>query len=182
MKNVFSKYRILGWWLFPSLLSRCHSSVSGYHSFIEKSAVSLNFALLTISPQPHALRFSVSFVFNHLYMRYLGVVFFIDVLLGSCITSLIHTLMLFTSFREFWAVIYPNIDLVLFSVFFSCSTQIPYMVNLFTGLHIYLFHVLFCTCHLFFYLLCFILSISTHAFFQLSSPVSHLLFNLRTEF
>lgn len=101
------------------------------------------------------------FHFDSLYMRYLGVIFFIGVHLGSHNTSVIHTLILFTSVRKFWAIIYSNIDLVLCCIYFlSCRTQIPYMINFFPGLYV----CLSCSfLYFFFNLLCFTLGISTHA-------------------
>ena len=130
MENVLSKYKILGWWLFPSLLSRWHSTVFGFHCFIGKSAARLNFTPLKMYPQLHALRVSISFICSHLYMRYVGVVFFVGVL---CITSLMAS-MPFISFRKFWVINYSNIDLGLFFLFCSLRSRIQYMIIIFVGL------------------------------------------------
>lgn len=80
-----------------------------------------------------------------------------------------------TNFGKFWAIIYLSIDLVPFSLFFSCRTQILYIITFPQG-----FMDLFSCSFLYFQhflndILCITLDISIQA-------SSNVLFNLSTEF
>ena len=80
---------------------------------------------------PSTACFEIFYFFHlrSLYMRYVGVVFF----LVSFVSLSLTASMPFSSFRKFWVINYSNIDLGLLSLFCSFRSRIPHMIILLVG-------------------------------------------------